>query len=413
MELCACYIAGSISRDQRKRLEKHLIGCDDCRRTLDEFQQIASMGLPALAPEFASSDQESSGDNDRTQHRLLSRIENDINSRKKVQAPVAVVKRTRTMGWRTLAPIAAGLLIAVSAALYSYRLGEHRGILAGQPQLNQAEAKAETLQMQMARSSSERGALLAKLTDSEAAINRLSAEVKARQDEIAALKIQQEALTASAASVEVRRVASDAQRADLNRKLGAEQASLDAAQRDLQSVRDARSADLVQMASLQRRVNEFDSVLKDRDQTIQQQKDLLAHDRDIRDLIGARDLYVAEVSDVGRDGQTNEPFGRVFYTKGKSLIFYAYNLDRQPGLRRASTFQAWGRRGPDFQQALPLGILYLDPGSNRRWILKFDDPKALERIDAVFVTVEPKGGSRKPSGKPLLFAYLKVEPNHP
>jgi len=38
---------------------------------------------------------------------------------------------------------------------------------------------------------------------------------------------------------------------------------------------------------------------------------------------------------------------------------------------------------------------------------------ALEQIDAVFVTVEPAGGSRKPSGKPLLFAYLKVDPNHP
>jgi hypothetical protein len=27
--------------------------------------------------------------------------------------------------------------------------------------------------------------------------------------------------------------------------------------------------------------------------------------------------------------------------------------------------------------------------------------------------VEPNGGSQKPSGKPFLFAYLKVDPNHP
>jgi len=31
----------------------------------------------------------------------------------------------------------------------------------------------------------------------------------------------------------------------------------------------------------------------------------------------------------------------------------------------------------------------------------------------VFVTVEPNGESHKPSGKSLLFAYLKVNPNHP
>jgi len=45
--------------------------------------------------------------------------------------------------------------------------------------------------------------------------------------------------------------------------------------------------------------------------------------------------------------------------------------------------------------------------------LKFDDEKALDQIDAVFVTLEPDGQSHKPSGKSLLFAYLKVNPNHP
>ena len=32
----------------------------------------------------------------------------------------------------------------------------------------------------------------------------------------------------------------------------------------------------------------------------------------------ARDLYVVEVDDVARNGKTNNPYGRVFYTKGKS-----------------------------------------------------------------------------------------------
>ena len=36
--------------------------------------------------------------------------------------------------------------------------------------------------------------------------------------------------------------------------------------------------------------------------------------------MGARDLYVAEVYDVKRDGSTQKSYGRVFYTKGKSLI---------------------------------------------------------------------------------------------
>ena len=69
--------------------------------------------------------------------------------------------------------------------------------------------------------------------------------------------------------------------------------------------------------------------------------------------------------------------------------------------------------GPDNQQALSLGILYKDTVGKKRWVLKFDDEKALDQIDAVFVTLEPNGQSHKPSGKSLLFAYLKVNPNHP
>ena len=79
----------------------------------------------------------------------------------------------------------------------------------------------------------------------------------------------------------------------------------------------------------------------------------------------------------------------------------------------ASTFEAWGRRGPDWKQAYKLGVFYEDNASKRRWVAKSTDKKTLDQIDAVFVTVEPNGGSQQPTGKPLLFAYLKVTPNHP
>jgi hypothetical protein len=116
---------------------------------------------------------------------------------------------------------------------------------------------------------------------------------------------------------------------------------------------------------------------------------------------------------VAKTGDTEKPFGRVFYAKGKSLIFYAYDLDQQPGIRSASTFQAWGRRGPESDRAVNLGILYQDNASKKRWVLKSHDSKTLDQIDAVFVTVEPNGGSSHPSGKPFLFAYLKISSNHP
>jgi len=132
--------------------------------------------------------------------------------------------------------------------------------------------------------------------------------------------------------------------------------------------------------------------------------------------MGARKLYIADVFDVDSGSRTKRPFGRVFYTQGKSLIFYAFDLDRQRGVVNANTFQVWGQKETaQGEQALPLnlGILYMDNETNRRWVMRFDDPKQLAEIDAVFVTVEPRGGSRKPTSKPFLYALLRNEVNHP
>jgi hypothetical protein len=160
-------------------------------------------------------------------------------------------------------------------------------------------------------------------------------------------------------------------------------------------------------------VNDLTQALQEKDQEIAKEQELLQHDRDIRNLIGARDLYIAEIYDVAKTGDTQKPFGRVFYTKDKSLIFYGYDLDQQPDIKSASTFQAWGRRKADPQRDVSLGILYLDDSGKKRWVLKFNDSTTLAQLDAVFVTVEPSGGSTKPSGKPLLFTYLRINPNHP
>jgi hypothetical protein len=85
------------------------------------------------------------------------------------------------------------------------------------------------------------------------------------------------------------------------------------------------------------------------------------------------------------------------------------DLDRQPGIKNAA-FQVWGEKdAPQGEKAHPLnlGILYMDGESNCRWVLRLDDPKQLPEIDAVFVTVEPHGGSRKPTSKPFLYALLR------
>src|SRR4029077_10035003 len=168
---------------------------------------------------------------------------------------------------------------------------------------------------------------------------------------------------------------------ELGQKLDAAQNNSQALQEKLNSLAQQSAQDAARAKASEAKANDLTHLLQDRETALEQQDQLLAHDRDIRDLMGARDLYIAEVYDVARTGETQKPYGRVFYTRGKSLIFYAYDLDQQTETKKVNTFQAWGRRGPDRQQALNLGIFYQDDGARKRWILKCDDPKTLAQID--------------------------------
>jgi hypothetical protein len=138
-------------------------------------------------------------------------------------------------------------------------------------------------------------------------------------------------------------------RLELERQLSLAQTNAQNLQDKLNVTVSQTSQGNVQSQSFQAQVDELTASMREKDQQIAQHEKLLEHDRDIRNLIGARDLYIAEIYDVATTGKTQKPFGRVFYTKGKSLVFYAYDLDQQPGVKLASTFQAWGRKGIDQQ----------------------------------------------------------------
>jgi hypothetical protein len=183
---------------------------------------------------------------------------------------------------------------------------------------------------------------------------------------------------------------------------------------ELASLRADRDKAMLRSVSLESTIEELTATTRDQERKIRNNEQYLASDRDIRELMGARHLYIADVYDVDSRSRTRKSFGRVFYTQGKSLIFYAFDLD--PGVKNVNAFQVWGRKEmPQGAQGRPksLGILYLDSESNHRWVMRVDDAKQLEEIDAVFVTVEPHGGSPKPTSKPFLYALLRKELNHP
>jgi hypothetical protein len=200
---------------------------------------------------------------------------------------------------------------------------------------------------------------------------------------------------------------------------------LTAAQAEAASLRDKfeiasteTTQQATQLTALETKVRELNVALDEKNvqlsektQLLELDKEFLDHDRDIRDVIGARNLYIADISDLTQDGRTARQFGRIFYTRDRSLIFYGFDLDSQANRKQDVSFQVWGS-GSDRSTPVSLGLFYQDD-NHKRWVLRCNDAKTLARLDMVFVTVEPPGGSTRPTGKQLLRAYLQIQPNHP
>jgi hypothetical protein len=414
-ELAALALRGALSEGERLELKRHLEVCDSCQRAFEEYSLISTEGMSFLGTAFGH-ERESEGWDDRPAwHKLLARIreaEHEIAAR-----PMREVLGMRRAGspanvsarW---AVAAACVLIAVAAGAY------HLGSFSG-PSTRQQVSSAAVVNLQQVDSKNS-DELLAQQT---ARLSELQREVASHDQEVARLQnalhaaeVRSTALSAASSQKDEQLREISADRDKLASQLQEAEESYKVVQAELTTLRAEHDRVILRTTSLESKVDELSASGRDQERKIRDDEQYLASDRDIRELMGARKLYIADVFDVDSGSRTRKPFGRVFYTQNKSLIFYAFDLDHEPGVRNASAFQVWGQSDAEMGQknrAMNLGILYMDSESNRRWVLRLDDPKQLAEIDAVFVTVEPNGGSQKPTGKPFLYALLRREANHP
>jgi hypothetical protein len=427
LELCAVSTSGQLSQEDHERLQEHLARCPACREALRQYGSVINETIPTIAAEDArEADPGPSWSQKKAEKAFFERLEKEKRKRAGIEDHDGISTAPRTLlpfapesTWRHVWMLyAAGILLFITLCFSAYWVGMRRGTevarVSPPNSANQAPLQNQAaLEEQLSDAAHEREIARTQITQRDKALADLRRQLERQSVEMTRMKEAQDRLESDLRSGEAGKQDLVEQRAEMAQKLNAAQSNSQALQQRLDLLTQQSSQDTSHAKALEAKVSDLTRVLQDRESAIGQQEQLLSHDRDIRELMGARDLYIAEVYDVGDNGATKKPYGRVFYTKGKSLIFYAYDLDQQASIKLAKTFQAWGRRGPDRQQALNLGVFYEDNASKKRWVLKLDDPKTLEQIDAVFVTVEPNGGSHKPSGKPLLFAYLRVDPNHP
>jgi peptidoglycan hydrolase CwlO-like protein len=430
LELCAASTSNELSDDEQKRLQQHLAVCASCREALRQYESIVSNVIPAIAaseaPENvpATSDDWSQEKAEKALFDRLAREEKDRTDRTDRRNgssyfPHRILPFSSDSTWRNVWLLyAAGILLFVAVGFFAYRVGARwttETVKAPSPQPVQHEPRPAqaSLEEQLSDAGHDREVARTQVVQRDKMIRDLRRQLARQSAEINELKAAQTQLESDLRAGNTTKQDLSEQKAALAQKLESAQNNSHSLEEKLDSLARQSAQDAARAKDSESKVNDLAQQLQEQQAVVEQRDELLAHDRDIKDVIGARDLYVAEIYDVAGTGETRKPYGRVFYTRGKSLIFYAYDLDQQTEVKRVSTFQAWGRRGPDRQRAVNLGVFYEDNATRKRWILKCDDPRTLAQIDAIFVTVEPQGGSHKPSSKTLLFASLKIDPNHP
>lgn len=252
-------------------------------------------------------------------------------------------------------------------------------------------------------------------------VRELSDLLKAREAEIARLRSERATAAQTIGDLESRvqdeKAAGQSWQSTWDSHLAMEQnlveqkdQRLTSALADLESARQKNSNNVTELAALEIKVNELTNQLKMQQAVTDREHELLSANRDIRDLMGARNLHIVDVIDADNTGKKTKAFGRVFYTEGKSLIFYAYDLSESKLKDASYAFQVWGKKPSGSVQNL--GILFQDDQHLRRWVLKVNDPVVLQSINSVFVTVGPTQNA-KPQGQKLLYAFLEIAANHP
>ena len=413
-ELCALAMSGALSAEERAQLGKHLGTCAECREAYSEYSVLASEGMPSLAAEYSTSQEISDESVEATRLKLFDDLpvgrsrepRSDVLGRRIVVSHSQV---TRLLG------LAAAACLVLAVGVASYRLGAHSTFISktsktvdiptADTEVLKLAAEKKAVNNLLAAQTIELDRLHGETAEQKQELTKLQSDFKASENQVSELAKDKNA------TEEQLRAATQARDTFAGEVQEKEQA-YNIVLTELTHVRSERDKALLQLTSLEEKVDGLSAANRGQQQLIDSQREYLASDRDIRELMGARQLYIADIFDIAKD-QTRKPYGRVFYTRGKELVFYAFDLDRQSKVKQASAFQVWGQKGARQDDLTSLGILFMDSESNKRWALRVDDPAKLEEVSALFVTIEPHGGSTKPTGKPFLYAYLKKEPNHP
>jgi hypothetical protein len=394
-EFASLEAIGELSPEEQEEFLRHKTTCPQCREIVAESSSVAAAAFLAGAPK----EEDAALEGER--HR---RLRDGIARNLPAVVPVSLVERYKHLA---AAGVAAAFLLGagVGAAVGLSRQPSVRVVKT--PVAAPSSAKAETPNSPIGEDESTR--LQTVVAELQKRVEQTSGENQALRDQLTLSDQHATELEARLGEVEKQ---SNAQGQEVIHA----HTDLSAARNELAQARESISASQTRIDSLQYALADKDARLTEVSASVDREREMLSQGREIRDIMGARDLHIVDVIDRDGKGRARKAFGRAFYTQGKSLIFYAFDLPAKNTADGKFVYAAWGSNSNNLNNKVAhnLGIFYNDDQTQHRWAMKFDDPKLLEEIDTVFVTLEPADKPfATPTGKPLLEAYFGTPPNHP
>jgi uncharacterized coiled-coil protein SlyX len=435
-EMCALAATAQLGGKEMSELNAHISTCDSCREILWSLGQVSVQVMPLLAENGAPAADivPPDGMRDRFLSRIASEeLANEIDGGTR-QYPFLLEKPPRSafgkekggeqhrhvepvlsgpksgLFWllsRYAAVIAICVIVSTAAFLAGVWKGRQTALQPGQVQARSTEASARSSQVSNSDRLTELGAQKAELESTLAELKQdLSAvqlEKQSLSNELATAKDRLAAFTAEGKS------ASDRSSADLQDA----QDKVTALQGRVESLSERLAESEVKLGVQKQMSEDLASKLDTTEEELRRQNDLKSAKLELGDLVATRNLHIVDVYDADSNGKRQRSFGRVFYVEGKSLVFYAYDLDAPGQLKANVVFHVWGEKAGVKEVAYSLGILHKDDGQSR-WTMTFDDPKVLVKINSAFVTTEVASKQHnEPQGKKILYAYWGNQPNHP
>jgi len=393
-ELAALSAAGLLSVKEIAELREHSQSCSECRRARTDFAEIFRSGMPLTSNPVAEFlRQRKVVIDDGMRDRFLARARSEeVTFSPEVSRAVRRPARFRSL---------AGALAAAGALVLIVFFGQEIYKRATMPHSQERVAQLEQQNAALNQS-----------------IVRLNQSLAAQQHEIQKLQAKlgiaaktTETLRQENAQEQTEIQQASSQNVPFPAELANRDKQLEDARTEIQRINRLHGNDEASLVAQQVRIAELSDQLRVASATLDMERQLTAAGKDIRELLTARQLHVIDVRDIGADGKPGRAFGRIFVTEGKSITFYAFDLNDDRATDAKRRYEVWGSQSGKHAVA-KLGFFYVDDKSQRRWALKVSDPHLIEEVNSVFVTVEPSGGSTSPSGQPLLYANLG-QANHP